>query len=378
MNPLRLLSNNPNFANLIIEGLIRTLLWATMMYGVETYVSNFVRRFAATDHMYYVCATLFSALIFVLLRQPIASPHIDRPSTSNLLYDLREIYLYDCIVQVVGLVLYFSGVTSSIWMFMNTVIWLMKIYRFMWFAKNDSEFISWPAFGIVGFIDVFRKKKGVFSGTRQQRLSIYAAIASTLPLAAAVNYLIDLQLWMQVSAFPLALLVYCTFFYSRQLLEFRDHYMSVARRLSALVESNVALLAECTDTKESLAILKNGLSERQIAFVMMLESMPEAERRVLERALLASQVSEPPVATPRVQLVWENTGDEDDLQSRILNEIRASADGITVESLAIAVVCSEDVVSSVLMGLEEKNLIFCSDDYAWQATPVRTKIHVVK
>jgi Ca2+/Na+ antiporter len=161
-----------------IEAFYRLLVWGLFLAVGESFCEAYVGRYAAGSCWYYILLFLFSVLLFVTLK---------RFRNNDLTRDMRELYFYDGLVQLVGLGLYFARQTAFIWIVLNLAILLVKTLRLLWPGKkpDGTAFAGWPVFGVLGIIAALRGKTDLRTVPASMRhdLSVYAGCAATLPAA---------------------------------------------------------------------------------------------------------------------------------------------------------------------------------------------------
>lgn len=105
-----------------------------------------------------------------------------------IIRDLSDLYLYDILVQIYGLILHLTGTSISSYLVAAIAVYLLKFIRLVWWGKNiEGDLLSeWPKFGLIG---CFSKKRIEENITRRHRNAVYGMIA----LAVLASYFIWLS-----------------------------------------------------------------------------------------------------------------------------------------------------------------------------------------
>ncbi len=116
----------------------------------------------------------------------------------RLFHDLREIYFYDVLVQIYGLVAVSMGDSPDTFRALANAIVLLKLTRIIWPARVASGTLApgWPCFGLLGFLARHRVVLGL---TQRQILATYAACVCAIP--AGFIYYYGLQQYGMVTFF---------------------------------------------------------------------------------------------------------------------------------------------------------------------------------
>jgi hypothetical protein len=123
---------------------------------------------APHDVSFYVRAIAIALCVLLLVL---------RFGDAGLLFDIKELCLYDVMAQGAGLLLFFLGVGRFSFVLVNAVL-VLKISRLFWPAGVQGS-MRWPTFGVLGYL---RRQQYVVCemSQRQQRLVWILLLGSPL------------------------------------------------------------------------------------------------------------------------------------------------------------------------------------------------------
>ena len=151
-----------------VEYLLRSSGWLVFL-NAEGVAGPFL-KFTSGYLDYYGVAIFLAALLVIALH---------RLGPSPLIRDLKEICLYDVLIQIYGLILHLMHFDANSYWVLATAIPLLKFIRVIWWGKNlDGDLLAaWPTFGFVGFFD---KAKVAEPISRSQQIVIYGTCGAAL------------------------------------------------------------------------------------------------------------------------------------------------------------------------------------------------------
>ena len=192
--------------------------------------SHLALRNAPQDESFYVRAILVAGLLFVLFL---------RFGQSNLVCDLREICLYDVLVQVFGLCWFALGNRGYVTQTLAGTVLVLKLIRLCWPGQG-----RWPVFGMLGWWQRRRWQRAPVDAG-QNRLT-YLVLLMTPVLGYLVAELDKLGMLAGLAAVPvLYLVVYAGHFFSS--------LSQAGARLSSLSRERDQAMAEVLELKRQLA-----------------------------------------------------------------------------------------------------------------------------
>ena len=302
---LSLLHAKPDAVSLIAEGIVRIILWAIFIFGLERMNDTFMRHAVSTATLYYVCQFLFVTLFWIIARQF---------TKNDLTFDLQELYFWDMLIQVAGLCLYKAGIDSKIFVAASMAIWLIKTGRLLWFARsseNKLEYIGWPTFGFLGLIRTRKGQRQRVNGSAAQNALVYAFIIATVPAAICINSFGTLDVSIQFYAAPIGLCIIFGCLVVNRLMQFRERFAEMFEELNQVRRSNALLAEKCANAHAVACKLKAGLTDQELSFIRIYLSIPNNDRPTLERIAVGLQAdNDPPPAAADgnggVKLAWQN------------------------------------------------------------------------
>lgn len=141
----------PNIAAIAIEAVNRVTIWGIFMALGESYCADFMSQHAATGMLSYVVDFLFSVLFIIGLR---------RCGESDLVRDMKDLYFYDAVLQILGFTLQIREHDALAWDTLNAAILYFKTLRMLWLglSADGTGFAGWPVFGPFGYLAYRRNR----------------------------------------------------------------------------------------------------------------------------------------------------------------------------------------------------------------------------
>ena len=275
-------------------------------------------KHGGSTHMYYVYGLIFTAGLCWLST---------RFGESDVVHDLQELYAYDFMVLIFGLICYEMDFQLTAFMVLANAIWVAKILRLFWWGMTPDRrnFVGWPVFGILGIIRKYRfpeKFRDVF-GTKEQDRAVFLWLAATIPAGYAIVVLVKWKWADQIEIVP----YFVMFLMGISLAKMLSHLLTDQKKLRGelqLLGEKFANLAEQKqlDNAELLRI-KRGLTTEEIAFIKNCLDSEVEDREMLMRiaARLKKQdapANEPDLKKGRLQLI---RGKKEEVHPTISNKI---------------------------------------------------------
>jgi signal transduction histidine kinase len=238
-----------------IQIIARAILWL-FCFSIAIVINNVLDIVPVTYHFYLAAMGLtFGKFLCTLFM-----------GKNELVWDLRELCLYDFVVQCIGLGLHFYWYNLALYTILCNTIFLLVLARLLWPARtaDRSAFISWPVLGLVGhfrsrfFPDAF----ALANGTTRQNAIIYAMLPLAFAIAALLHYF-NIKVYF---GFLAGIALFFTVINFARLMKFLEvqHYQQIeAAKAAAVAEvtrlSNLALSeanAKLSETNRQLTLAK--------------------------------------------------------------------------------------------------------------------------
>lgn len=249
-------------------------------------------------HMYYVYGIFFMSLLCVVLGQF---------GDSDLVHDLQELYFYDVLALVFGLISYVYRIDIVWYMILANAIWLAKITRLFWGEMSGNRyFVGWPTFGILGLIRLYRKKTRDITGTTGQDIRAWVCLVAMMPLGYVIVVLVKWKWVDQIEVVPFVMM----FFLGANLAKMLSEILTDQKKLRTELQDLTGKLTKLTEQqKEDFSLIvkiKNGLSPDEISFVRVCLTFGVVERDMLMRIASRLRVENEEAANDDGNLMLKN------------------------------------------------------------------------
>lgn len=191
--------------------------------------SHLALRNAPQNESFYLRAIFVALLLYGLFM---------RFGNSDLVRDLREICLYDVLVQIFGLLWFALGNLSFVTQILAGTVLVLKVVRLFWPAAMPDGG-RWPVFGVLGWLR--RHQSPPLPGGQNRQVYLVLAVA---PLLGYLVSVIDkLGLLAALAAVPvLYMMVYASHFLAT--------FNQIGTRLSKLSSERDTALAELQSLRQ--------------------------------------------------------------------------------------------------------------------------------
>lgn len=193
----------PAKSSVATELVARLLVWGLVIFGIETYVSKYVRQFDNNPDLMFFACVIWASILFLIIAIYANSKLVARSIERHLFIDLLDIYLLDvlfqCAVWAAYPTLYDKDYASA----GNCAIWVIKSIRLAWiFQTQDGlSFTRLPPIGPFGFF--LRHEFTTPLGPLWQNITYYVAIVLAIPLGYQYRSNMDVNSLEFVIAVPL-------------------------------------------------------------------------------------------------------------------------------------------------------------------------------
>mgnify|MGYP001558188998 CR=1 FL=1 len=203
--------------------------------------SHLALRNAPQNESFYLRAIFVALLLYGLFM---------RFGNSHLVRDLKEICLYDVLVQIFGLLWFALGNRSYVTQILAGTVLVLKVVRLFWPATmHDGG--RWPVFGVLGWR---RRRQQPQQGG--QNWQVYLVLAVAPLLGYLVSVIDKLGLLAALAAVPmLFIMVYAGHFFTT--------FNQIGGRLSKLSSERDTALAELQTLKQQSLASTVAVPEQQ-------------------------------------------------------------------------------------------------------------------
>ena len=193
--------------------------------------SHLALRNAPQNESFYLRAIFVALLLYGLFM---------RFGNSDLVQDLKEICLYDVLVQIFGLLWFALGNQSYVTQILAGTVLVLKVARLFWPASLPDGG-RWPVFGVLGWLRHGQGRAQGGQGRQQWQVYLLLAVA---PLPGFLVSVIDKSgLLAALAAVPvLYMMVYASHFFAT--------FNQIGSRLSKLGSERDSALAELQILKQ--------------------------------------------------------------------------------------------------------------------------------
>lgn len=290
----------PAHINIVVEGATRIILSAMLLLVLEQCAGRFIVAYGGHGARVYLLALICTTAIFLFTRFL---------GNSDLIRDFSDLYLYDVVLQIFGIIFFYTHNTGIYHSASGTIL-LAKMVRFFWLMRSPSgDLIGWPIFGLIGYLNA-REKKSLHRGTRRQTAFSYCCLLMLIPCGHFLAVSGYLESWALPLIAPGTLIVCYGAVYIRRLGEIRQLYSELAAELQKRVDQCLLMAQQ----NEAVHEMCNRL-ERERA-----EKLTEVDLKILrETGCLPSEIpifkraangiaaaGEPEKKITRPALVWSN------------------------------------------------------------------------
>lgn len=259
---------NPVIATEIV---IRLFLWV-FVFSFEIATVQWMLFADASGALYYCLVFFFDA---VSLAFTYAFPD------DSVVWDIRELIVYDMIAQVLGLVISLATDRKDVYFVLVTAIFWLKFCRLIWPSRNadGSALLIWPIFGPLGY---WRSRKFFQlqrSSISKQDIHVYLFILAIIAITWALHVL---NIHSKIVYIAYTMVVLITLLFKRFIHYLNDQNsrnLATAQALAvqkATAEANAALIAASKQREQMLVELaaKNAeLHEANLQREAMLQDL---------------------------------------------------------------------------------------------------------
>ncbi len=244
---------NPVIATEIV---IRLFLWV-FVFSFEIATVEWMRFADPSGAKYYIFLFCFDVISLTL-----ASAFPD----DSVVWDIRELILYDMIAQVIGLLISFATDRKDVFIVLVTAIFWLKFCRLIWPSRNadGTALLIWPVFGPLG---VWRSRKYFQlhpSGISKQDIHVYLFIILII-VTTWVLHIFNIHSRIVYIAYAMLILITLLF---KQFIHYlndqNSRNLATAQALAvqkATAEANAALIAASKQREQMLIELATKNAE---------------------------------------------------------------------------------------------------------------------
>lgn len=207
--------------------------------------SHLALRSAPQNESFYLRAIFVALLLYGLFM---------RLGKSELVQDLKEICLYDVLVQIFGLLWFALGNRSYVTQILAGTVLVLKVVRLFW-PQSMPDGGRWPVFGVLGWLRCYQSRA---QPSGQNRL-VYLVLLVAPVFGYLVSVIDKLGLLAALAAVPvLYMMVYASHFFAT--------FSQIGGRLSRLSSERDSALAELQVLRQQ-NLAGNAVSKEQQALL---------------------------------------------------------------------------------------------------------------
>jgi signal transduction histidine kinase len=238
---------NPVIATEII---IRLFLWV-FVFSFEEVTIEWGRIVDPSREYYFIFVFLVDAISLAL-----AALFAD----DSVVWDIRELILYDMIAQVIGLGMYKAGFSYDIYIILATSIFWLKFCRLIWPTRNadGSALLIWPIFGPLGYWRAKKRSQKRIPYLNNRDFHVYLFI---IAIIVVTGFMHVIKVHSKIVYIAYAMIVLIAFSFNRFISYLNDQNarnLATAEALAvqkATAEAHAALIAASEQREQMLVEL---------------------------------------------------------------------------------------------------------------------------
>lgn len=260
---------NPVIATEIV---IRLFLWV-FVFSFEVITSEWLGIIHPLARYFYISVFLIDAVSLFL-----ASQFAD----DSVVWDIRELIVYDMIAQIIGLAMYFADLPKDVYLVLVTAIFWLKFCRLIWPSRDadGKALLIWPIFGPLGYWRARKRSPARNAQLSRQDYHVYLFIVAIIAITWFMHLI---NVYSKIVYIGYAMVILITLLFKRFISYLNDQN---ARNLAT-----AEALAVQKATAEAHAALITASAQREQMLVELAAKNEELHSANLQREAMLQDLS---------------------------------------------------------------------------------------